>query len=428
MIEIIRDKKDIDDFFAVLQKRADTSAGDYSRTVREIIQNVREHQDKAILQYTRQFDDENFSMADIEISLEQQKEAFESLDEDMKRIIQRSKERIYSYHLHQKREGFFYEGECGEYLGQKITPLERVGVYVPGGKAAYPSSVLMNILPAKVAGVKEIIMVTPAARGYVNPLVLAAAYVCGVHRIFKIGGAQAIAALAYGTPTIPKVDKIVGPGNIFVALAKKEVFGSVGIDSVAGPSEICIIGDSTSNPSYLAADLLGQAEHDELASAVLLVSDEQIAVKVREQVKNYYETSHRKGILDSSLTRYSKIIVTDGILESIAYANRIAPEHLELAVDQAMTYVDEIKNAGAIFIGHYSPEALGDYMAGPNHVLPTVGTARFFSPLGVDDFIKKSSLISFTKASAQMLISDVDAFAMAEGLEMHALSARVRRD
>ena len=224
------------------------------------------------------------------------------------------------------------------------------------------------------------------------------------------------------------MDKIVGPGNIFVALAKKEVFGSVGIDSVAGPSEICIIGDSTSNPTYLAADLLGQAEHDELASAVLLVSDEQIAVKVREQVKNYYETSHRKKILDSSLTRYSKIIVTNGISESIAYANRIAPEHLELAVDQAMTYVDEIKNAGAIFIGHYSPEALGDYMAGPNHVLPTAGTARFFSPLGVDDFIKKSSLISFTKASAQMLISDVDAFAMAEGLEMHALSARVRRD
>ena len=428
MIEIIKNKQDIENFFSVLKERSSTSDGKYIQTVKEIIDDVRKNQDKALLKYTRQFDDENFNIEDMEVSLAEQEKAFDSLSDKMKQVLYRAKDRIYSYHLHQKREGFLYEGDYQEQLGQKITPLERVGVYVPGGKAAYPSSVLMNILPAKVAGVQEIIMVTPAVHGYVNPLVLAAAYICGVNHIFKIGGAQAIAALAYGTTSVPKVDKIVGPGNIFVALAKKEVYGTVGIDSIAGPSEICIVADSTSKPKYIAADLLGQAEHDELASSVLFITDEKIAYEIQKEVIRFYETSSRKAILDSSLSKYSKIVIVDSLKEAIDYANRVAPEHLELAIDHAMDYVDDIKNAGAIFIGHYSPEALGDYMAGPNHVLPTVGTSRFFSPLGVDDFIKKSSLISFTKEAAKNLIDDVDTFAMAEGLEMHALSARVRRE
>lgn len=271
-------------------------------------------------------------------------------------------------------------------------------------------------------------MVTPAVGGKVNPLVLAVAYLCGIEHLYAVGGAQAIAALAYGTETIGKVDKIVGPGNIFVALAKREVYGTVGIDSIAGPSEICIVADETARPKYCAADLLGQAEHDELASSVLLITDRALAKEVKKYVEEYYQTSGRKRILDVSLTKYSRIIVVSDIPAAIRIANRIAPEHLELAMDEALRYVDIVQNAGAVFIGHYSPEALGDYMAGPNHVLPTVGTARFFSPLGVDDFIKKSSLICFSREASLKLVDDVDAFAMAEGLEMHALSARVRRE
>lgn len=426
MIEIIKGKKDIDLFFETLKQRGNVSGGDYSQIVKNIIADIIKNGDAALEAYTKKFDDENFSISNMEISKEEQEKAFLSLDQNMRNVLIRAKNRIYDYHTHQKRDTWTYEGSLGETLGQKITALENVGVYVPGGKAAYPSSVLMNVLPAKVAGVKNITMVTPAPKGYLNPMVLAAAYVCEVDHLYKVGGAQAVAALAYGTKSIAKVDKIVGPGNIFVALAKREVYGTVGIDSIAGPSEICIIGNKTSKDNYVAADLLGQAEHDELASSVLLIDDYNKALEIKNELNKFYETSPRKAILEKSLKNYSKIIVVENIDEAINLANKIAPEHLEIAVDDAMDYVDKINNAGAIFIGHYSPESLGDYMAGPNHVLPTVATSRFFSPLGVDDFIKKTSLISFTKEAAMKLIDDVDAFANAEGLQMHALSARVR--
>ena len=428
MIEIISEKKDIELYFDTLKKRGAVNSGDYSNVVKEIINDIAINGDLALEKYTKKFDDPNFSIDNIEVSKEEQKEAFLNLDPKLKDTLLKSKERIYEYHMHQKRETWEYEDKIGARLGQKISPLERVGVYVPGGKAAYPSSVLMNIMPAKVAGVKEIVMVTPAVKGVINPLVLAAAYVCEVNHLYKVGGAQAIAALAYGTKTITKVDKIVGPGNIFVALAKREVYGLVGIDSIAGPSEICIIADNTCHEKYVAADLLGQAEHDMQASSTLFITDMEKAIKIKEALIKFYNTSSRKEILDSSLTKYSKIVVVDNLDLAIEYTNRVAPEHLELALDNARSIVDKIKNAGAIFIGHYAAEALGDYMAGPNHVLPTVGTARFFSPLGVDDFIKKSSLIEFDHDACLKLIDDVDTFALAEGLEMHALSARVRKE
>ena len=426
MIEIIKNDDEIEAFFGILAKRANVSSGEFSSVVKEIIDDVRNDKDLALVKYIKKFDDPNFDIKNIEVTKEEQKACYESLSIEMQEILFKAKDRIYDYHLHQKRQTWEYVGEYGEILGQKITPIENVGVYVPGGKASYPSSVIMNVIPAKVAGVKNITMVTPAVKGYINPLVLAAAYVCEVDHVYKIGGAQAIAALAYGTETIKKVDKIVGPGNIFVALAKREVYGTVGIDSIAGPSEVTIIADETSNPSFVAADLLAQAEHDKLASSTVFVTNALIANKIKEEVIKFYNTSSRKEILDSSLTNYSKIIVVSDVKKAIEYANRVAPEHLELSIDNARNYIDDIKNAGAIFLGHYSVEALGDYMAGPNHVLPTVGTARFFSPLGVDDFIKKTSLITFDKASAKNLVDSVDKFAQAESLEMHALSARLR--
>lgn len=428
MIEIIKEKKDIEEYFNVLKKRGAVNSGEFSNVVKEIVADIAENGDLALDKYTKKFDDPNFDIKDIEISKEEQKRAFDSLDERLKGVLLRSKERIYSYHMHQKRESWEYEDSIGAKLGQKITPLSIVGVYVPGGKAAYPSSVLMNVLPAKVAGVERVTMVTPAPKGYINPLVLAAAYVCEVDHVYKVGGAQAIAALAYGTKSIERVDKIVGPGNIFVALAKREVYGLVGIDSIAGPSEIAIIADSTCKTKYVAADLLGQAEHDQQASSTLFITDEAKAIEIKEQLIKFYNESPRKDILTESLTNCSKIIVVKDLKEAIDYTNRLAPEHLELALDNARNIVKDIKNAGAIFIGHYAAEALGDYMAGPNHVLPTVGTARFFSPLGVDDFIKKSSLLEFSLDAARSLIDDVDCFAEAEGLGMHALSARVRKE
>ncbi len=426
MIEIIKDKKDIDIYLDILNKRGAMSSGKYLNIVQDIIKDVIDNGDEALIKYTKKFDDENFDINRIEITKEEQEKAFLSLDKKMQDILLKSKERIYDYHTHQLRKSFIYEGALGEKLGQRITPLEKVGVYVPGGKASYPSSVLMNVIPAKVAGVKDITMVTPAPLGYVKPSVIAAAYVCGVDHIYKIGGAQAIAALAYGTKTIKAVDKITGPGNIFVALAKKEVYGKVGIDSVAGPSEVLIIANETSNPKFLAADLMAQAEHDEIASSTLVVTDINIANKTLYWINEFIKDSSRKEILNKSLTNYSRIIIVKDLDEACALANKIAPEHLEIAIDNANEYVDKLHNAGAIFIGHYSVESLGDYMAGPNHVLPTCGTARFFSPLGVDDFIKKTSLIEFDKRSCKDLVFDVDAFAKEEGLEMHALSARLR--
>ena len=428
MIEIIRDKKDIEEYFSVLNKRGSLNSGEYSDTVKAIVNDVAKNGDEALEKYTKKFDNPDFSIDTMEVSKDAQKAAFDCLNSDIKRVLLRSKERIYSYHEHQKRETWEYTDSIGAKLGQKITPLNRVGVYVPGGRAAYPSSVLMNILPAKVAGVNEVIMTTPAVKGYINPLVLAAAYVCEVDHLYTIGGAQAIAALAYGTKTIERVDKIVGPGNIFVALAKREVYGLCGIDSIAGPSEVCVIADKTSHPDFVAADLLAQAEHDPIASATLFVTDEKTAEAVKENLIKFYNTSKRQQILDSSLTTYSKIIVCDNLDEAIKYTNRLAPEHLELALDDARSLVDKIHNAGAIFIGHFTAESYGDYMAGPNHVLPTCGTARYFSPLGVDDFIKKTSLIEFSKDTALKLLDDVDTFAKEESLEMHALSARIRRE
>ena len=428
MIEIIKDKKDIDQFFETLKKRGSVNSGNFSDIVKDIVKNVELNGDKALEEYTKKFDDPNFNIADIEIKKDELKKAFDNLDEDTKKVLFKAKERIYSYHMHQKRESWMYTDNIGASLGMKISAIEKVGVYVPGGKAAYPSSVLMNVLPAKVAGCKTINMVTPAPKGYINPLVLAAAYVCEVDHVYKIGGAQAIAALAFGTNSVLKVDKIVGPGNIFVALAKREVSGLGGIDSIAGPSEICIIADKTCHSRYVAADLLGQAEHDELASSVLFITDMNKANEIKKELEKIYETAERKAILDKSLTNCSKIIVVNDIKEAIDYANKVAPEHLELALDNPYDYIDDIKNAGAIFLGHYSAEAYGDYMTGPNHVLPTVQTARFFSPLGVDDFIKKTSLQCLTKEAALSLADDVDKFAKLEGLTMHAYSASVRKE
>ncbi len=428
MIEIIKNKKDIEDFFVTLKKRGQVNSGDFSNIVKGIVSDIEANGDEALEKYTKKFDNPDFDIKNIEIKKEVLKEAFDKLDDNTKKVLLRAKERIYSYHMHQKKESWMYEDSIGAKLGMKITPIEKVGVYVPGGKAAYPSSVLMNIIPAKVAGCKTINMVTPAPKGIINNLVLAAAYVAEVDHVYQVGGAQAIAALAFGTKSIEKVDKIVGPGNIFVALAKREVYGLVGIDSIAGPSEVCVIADETCNPKYVAADLLAQAEHDEIASSTLFITSEAKANEVRNELINYYNNAERKAILEKSLTNFSKIIVVDNIDLAIAYANRVAPEHLELAVNNPESIVDKIQNAGAIFMGHYSAESFGDYMSGPNHVLPTVATARFFSPLGVDDFIKKTSLQMLSKEAALSLVDDVDSFAMLEGLTMHALAARVRKE
>ncbi len=426
MIEIIKDKKDIDLYFEMLNKRGAMNGGAYLPTVQKIIADVIKDGDNALEAYTKKFDDPNFDIKNIEISKEEQKKAFESLDKKMQEVLLKAKDRVYDYHTHQLRKTFLYEGSLGEKLGQRISPINKVGVYVPGGKAAYPSSVIMNVIPAKVAGCKNITMVTPAPKGELNKAVIAAAYVCGVDHVYKVGGAQAIAALAYGTKSIEAVDKITGPGNIFVALAKKEVYGKVGIDSVAGPSEVLVIADETSNPKFIAADLMAQAEHDEIASSTLLTTSEEVAKKTVEYINEFLKLSTRKEILEKSLTNCSKIIIVKDLDEACEISNKIAPEHLEISIDNANRLVDKLTNAGAIFIGHYSVEAIGDYMAGPNHTLPTCGTARFFSPLGVDDFIKKTSLIEFDRKSSKALAGDVDIFAKAEGLEMHALSARLR--
>lgn len=426
MIEIIKDKKDIDLYFEMLNKRGAMNGGAYLPTVQKIIADVIKDGDNALEAYTKKFDDPNFLIKDIEISKEEQKKAFDSLDKKMQEVLLKAKDRVYDYHTHQLRKTFLYEGSLGEKLGQRISAINKVGVYVPGGKAAYPSSVIMNVIPAKVAGCKNITMVTPAPKGELNKAVIAAAYVCGVDHVYKVGGAQAIAALAYGTKSIEAVDKITGPGNIFVALAKKEVYGKVGIDSVAGPSEVLVIADETSNPKFIAADLMAQAEHDEIASATLLTTSEEVAKKTVLYINEFLKLSTRKEILEKSLTNCSKIIIVKDLDEACEISNKIAPEHLEISIDNANRLVDKLTNAGAIFIGHYSVEALGDYMAGPNHTLPTCGTARFFSPLGVDDFIKKTSLIEFDRKSSKALAGDVDIFAKAEGLEMHALSARLR--
>lgn len=411
-----------------LLKRSPNNYDNFADSVNAILANVKENGDKALFQYTKDFDKADINASNIKVTEEEIKEAYDRLENpELVQVIRRSLKNIKEYHEKQKQYSWFDSKPDGSILGQKVTPLSRVGVYVPGGKAAYPSSVLMNVIPAKVAGVEQIVMVTPPGKdGKVNPNTLVAANEAGVDVIYKVGGAQAIAALAYGTESIAKVDKIVGPGNIYVALAKKAVFGYVSIDSVAGPSEILVLADETANPRYVAADLLSQAEHDELASAILVTTSEKLANKVSEYVDMFVSKLKRKEILQKSLDNYGYILVTDTMQDAIDTANDIASEHLEIVTKNPFDTMTRIKNAGAIFLGENSSEPLGDYFAGPNHVLPTNGTAKFFSPLSVDDFIKKSSIISYSREALEPLSEDIQKFAKAEGLTAHANSIRVR--
>lgn len=411
-----------------LLKRSPNNYDNFADSVNAILANVKENGDKALFQYTKDFDKADINASNIKVTEEEIKEAYDRLENpELVQVIRRSLKNIKEYHEKQKQYSWFDSKPDGSILGQKVTPLSRVGVYVPGGKAAYPSSVLMNVIPAKVAGVEQIVMVTPPGKdGKVNPNTLVAANEAGVDVIYKVGGAQAIAALAYGTESIAKVDKIVGPGNIYVALAKKAVFGYVSIDSVAGPSEILVLADETANPRYVAADLLSQAEHDELASAILVTTSEELANKVSEYVDMFVSKLKKKEILQKSLDNYGYILVTDTMQAAIDTANDIASEHLEIVTKNPFDTMTRIKNAGAIFLGENSSEPLGDYFAGPNHVLPTNGTAKFFSPLSVDDFIKKSSIISYSREALEPLSEDIQKFAKAEGLTAHANSIRVR--
>ena len=400
-----------------------------NRSVETIIDAVKHNGDASVLDYTNQFDSlKAHSISELIISQERLRGSFESLDKEQKNALTIAAERIKSYHLKQVQESWTYKEEDGTVLGQKITPLDRAGLYVPGGKAAYPSSVLMNSIPAKVAGVKELIMVVPAPNGVINELVLASAYVANVDLVITIGGAQAIAALAYGTESIPKVDKIVGPGNIYVATAKRQVFGQVGIDMIAGPSEILIICDGKTNPDWIAMDLFSQAEHDEDAQAILLCPDEDFIKEVERSISKLLPTMDREDIIKTSLKNRGALILTQDIDDAVEISNRIAPEHLELSVDDPESIVDDIKHAGAIFMGRYSSEALGDYCAGTNHVLPTSSTARFSSPLGVYDFTKRSSIVMASKEGAKKLGETASVLAYGEGLQAHARSALYRTD
>ena len=410
-----------------LLKRSPNSYGEFESRVNDIIQNVREKRDEAIFEYTLKFDGATINQDNIRVTEEEIKEAYEQVDPKLLDVIRKALVNIRDYHAKQKQYSWFDSDESGIILGQKVTPLKTVGVYVPGGKAVYPSSVLMNVIPAKVAGVSNIIMTTPCGKdGKVYPSTLVAAKEAGVDAIYKVGGAQAIAALAFGTESIPKVDKIVGPGNIYVALAKKAVFGYVSIYSIAGPSEIMVLADETANPRFVAADLLSQAEHDEMASAILVTTSETLAEQVSVEVDKFVATLSRKEIIQKSLDNYGYILVADTMQDAIDTVNEIASEHLELVTKNPFETMTKIRNAGAIFIGEYSSEPLGDYFAGPNHVLPTNGTAKFFSPLGVDDFIKKSSIISYSREALEPVYKDIVQFAECEKLTAHADSIRVR--
>ena len=410
-----------------LLKRSPNSYGEFESRVNDIIQNVREKRDEAVFEYTLKFDGATINQDNIRVTEEEIKEAYEQVDPKLLDVIRKALVNIRDYHAKQKQYSWFDSDESGIILGQKVTPLKTVGVYVPGGKAVYPSSVLMNVIPAKVAGVSNIIMTTPCGKdGKVYPSTLVAAKEAGVDAIYKVGGAQAIAALAFGTESIPKVDKIVGPGNIYVALAKKAVFGYVSIDSIAGPSEIMVLADETANPRFVAADLLSQAEHDEMASAILVTTSETLAEQVSVEVDKFVATLSRKEIIQKSLDNYGYILVADTMQDAIDTVNEIASEHLELVTKNPFETMTKIRNAGAIFIGEYSSEPLGDYFAGPNHVLPTNGTAKFFSPLSVDDFIKKSSIISYSREALEPVYKDIVQFAECEKLTAHANSIRVR--
>lgn len=410
-----------------LLKRSPNNYGQYEQGVQEILAHVKEEKDQAVFAYTKKFDHADITAANIKVTEEEIEEAYKEVDPKLVEIIRKALLNIHTYHEKQRQYSWFDSKPDGTILGQKVTPLHRVGVYVPGGKAVYPSSVLMNIVPAKVAGVDEIVMVTPPGKdGKVTPNTLVAAHEAGADVIYKVGGAQAIAALAYGTESIPKVDKIVGPGNIYVALAKKAVYGYVSIDAIAGPSEILVIADETANPRFVAADLLSQAEHDELASAILVTTSEELARKVSDEVDGFLKELSRSEIIRKSLDNYGYILVADTMDDVIDIANEIASEHLEIQTKNPYDVMTKVRNAGAIFIGEYASEPLGDYFAGPNHVLPTNGTAKFFSPLSVDDFIKKSSIIGYSEEALRDIHKDIEAFAEAEQLTAHANSIKVR--
>ena len=421
--------RDFDSQLNALVAWESSSNEEINRSVKKIIDAVKQNGDASVLDYTNQFDSlKAHSISELIISHKRLKESFDNLESEQKNALSIAAERIKSYHLNQIQESWTYKEEDGSVLGQKITPLQRAGLYVPGGKAAYPSSVLMNSIPAKVAGVEELIMVVPTPNGVINELVLAAAYVAEVDLVITIGGAQAIAALAYGTESIPKVDKIVGPGNIYVATAKRQVFGQVGIDMIAGPSEILIICDGNTNPDWIAMDLFSQAEHDEDAQAILLCPDEDFIKEVEMSISKLLPTMEREQIIKTSLKNRGALILTHDIDDAVKISNRIAPEHLELSVENPESILDDIKHAGAIFMGKYSSEALGDYCAGTNHVLPTSSTARFSSPLGVYDFTKRSSIVMASKEGAKKLGETASVLAFGEGLEAHAKSALYRTD
>ena len=427
MKTIILDKDSKKDILDNLLKRSPTSYGQYESVVADVINNVKENKDKAVFEYTKKFDKADINASNIKVTEEEIKEAYDTIDPSLLEVIRRALVNIRQFHEKQRTNSWFDAKDDGTILGQKVTPLEKVGVYVPGGKAVYPSSVLMNIIPAKVAGVDKIIMTTPpSADGKITANTLVAAKEAGVDEIYKVGGAQAVAALAFGTESIPKVDKIVGPGNIYVALAKKAVYGHVSIDSIAGPSEILVLADETANPRFVAADLLSQAEHDELASAILVTTSEELAKKVSVEIEKFVEVLSRKAIIEKSLENYGYILIAKDLDEAIAVANEIASEHLEIVTKNPFEVMTKIRNAGVIFIGEYSSEPLGDYFAGPNHVLPTNGTAKFFSPLSVDDFIKKSSIISYSREALEKIHKDIIQFATSEELTAHANSIKVR--
>lgn len=410
-----------------LLKRSPNSYGKFEAAVGEILSNVRANKDAALFKYTKDFDKADINASNIVVTKEEIEEAYTKVDPKLVNVIRKALKNIKEYHEKQKQYSWFDSKPDGTILGQKVTALSRVGVYVPGGKAAYPSSVLMNVIPAKVAGVEQIIMCTPPDHeGKVYPTTLVAANEAGVDVIYKAGGAQAIAAMAYGTESVPKVDKICGPGNIYVALAKKAVFGYVSIDSVAGPSEILVIADETANPRYVAADLLSQAEHDEMASAILITTSNELAQKVSDEIDGFLKELSRSEIISKSLDNYGYILLVDNIDDAVDVANEIASEHLEIVTKDPFNTMTKIKNAGAIFLGEYSSEPLGDYFAGPNHVLPTNGTAKFFSALSVDDFIKKSSIISYSRDALEEIHNDIETFATAEHLTAHANSIKVR--
>ena len=417
----------IKDILANLIKRSPAQFTEQEQAVNDILQNIRENKDKALFEYTEKFDGVKLDGNSVKVTYEEIEEAYEKVDDELLRVIRRAMANIRSYHELQKQNSWIETKPDGTVLGQKVTPLQRVGVYVPGGKAAYPSSVLMNVVPAEVAGVDEIIMCTPPGKdGKVYPTTLVTAHEAGVSTIYKVGGAQAIGAMAFGTESIKAVDKIVGPGNIFVALAKKAVFGYTGIDSVAGPSEVLVLADETANPRYVAADLLSQAEHDQMACAILITTSRKIAEEVSKEIDGFLEVLERRDIIKASLDNYGYILVAKNMEEAIEAVNAVASEHLEIVTKDPFEVMTKVRNAGAIFLGESSSEPLGDYFAGPNHVLPTNGTARFFSPLGVDTFIKKSSIISYSRDALRDVHEDIETFAKAEGLTAHANSIHVR--